>query len=106
MFVVSFYEFLFTWTSLTTAYPAFSRSRCRRPVNQPRAANVSLDERSKVPPIAVANLAPLRFEFFDDRRLGCCSSDAGCFLEAIFVLRVGNFLTSRTICADARHDAL
>ena len=51
-------------------------------------------------------LAPLRFEFFDDRRSGCYGSDAGCFLEALFVLRVGNFLTSWTSCADARHDAL
>jgi hypothetical protein len=29
-----------------------------------------------------------------------------CFLEALFVLRVGNFLTSWTSCTDARQDAL
>jgi hypothetical protein len=52
------------------------------------------------------NPGTLRFEFFDDRRSGCYESDAGCFLEALFVLRVGNFLTSWTSCADARHDAL
>jgi hypothetical protein len=28
------------------------------------------------------------------------------FLEALFVLRVGNFLTSWASCVDARHDAL
>jgi hypothetical protein len=51
-------------------------------------------------------LLPCRKQFFDDRRSGCYGSDAGCFLEALFVPRVGNFLTSWTSCADARHDAL
>ena len=48
-------------------------------------------------PLSKKVLTPLCFEFFDDRRSRSYGSAAGCFVEALFVLRVGNSLTSSTV---------